>query len=421
MSYQNNFQQTVFQGAGVFQGGSRTVLVDEDEHIQQRRNTFQSSVFQGNVFQDIPADDIDGYIKTMELVRHTNEIQQVMEPISAFQESAFQNNAFQQVAKKGIIRSLGAVKSIVEIFNITDSDSDNAHNKVLGFNKFVNETLRIQNITGTLSYRDRFFLIGETLNVTDLPTRLRARFRFANEDMHIIDFDGRLKLIIRMINEVQQLLEPVSAFQNSAFQGNAFQTIARKGIVRAMGFVRMVAPELINISETAPRLGLRIRFENAVVNIATATHKAFGYNRFGNDNISISETTAKPRVMARIRDEVMQIPEQFNKVRTMIRYVNEVLNLSTVKQAYRDRFRSVSDTINISEETSKVRGWIFTIVDGAMNITEGFKRIRTHTIKAGGTRSTKLYNRTRSARLYGRIKSAKLFNRRRSSRGATRT
>jgi len=420
MSYQNNFQQTIFQGAGVFQGGARTILVDENEHIQQRRNTFQTSVFQGNIFQDIPADDVDGYIKTMELVRHSNEIQQVQEPISAFQESAFQNNAFQQVAKKGIIRSLGAVKMITEILNLTDNDSDNAYNISHGFNKFVNETMNI--ITNKLSYRDRFRQISDTLNFTEsVPDAFRGRYRFANENMHIIDFDGRLKLIIRMINEVQQLLEPISAFQNSAFQGNTFQTIARKGIVRAMGFVRMVAPELINISETAPRLGLRIRFENAVVNITTATHKAFGYNRFGNDNISISETTAKPRVMARIRDEVMQIPEQFNKVRTMIRYVNEILNISTIKQAYRDRFRSVSDTVNISEETSKVRGWIFTIVDGAMNIAEGFKRIRIHTIKAGGTRSTKLYNRTRSARLYGRIKSAKLFNRRRSSRGATRT
>jgi hypothetical protein len=419
LTYQNTFQQTIFQGSGLFQGGKRTLLVDELERIIQRRQTYDKNVFQTNVFQNIPDADVDGYIKTMTIVRMLNELQKCFEPISAFQDHGFQSDVFQTEARKGVVRAIGAVKYVTDILNITERDADNAIHISHGFNKFVGETINL--ITNKLSYRDRYRHISDTVNISTIPTRLRARFRYATENMHVIDFDGRLKGIIRAINEIVNILEPISAFQNSAFQDNTFQTIARKGIVRAMGFVRFITPESMEIGEAASRLGLRIRFQNAIVNIATATHKAFGYNRFENTSVEISETTGKPRVMARITGSVVELSEQLAKTRTLIRYLNETINVSAIDRAFRERFRFISETVNITESKNTVRGWIFTIADGAMNIAEFFKRIRSHTIMAGGSRSTKLYNRSKSARLFNRVKSAKLFNRRRSSRGATRT
>ena len=380
MVYSKVFQTNVFQ-TNVFQFGYHVLFVNETENIE--KNTM---------------------LKARGRHRFANEVEQVREPLRPFQFNIFQTNVFMQ-QKAGVLRALGAVKMFNENMELAE-----VKQRTRDVVRRVANTLNLSE--ARIAYRARLGIISDDINIAEVSTRLKSIFRYATETMHIIDFDGRLKLIIRFANEIMNIKEPISAFQSTIFQNNTFQTITKKGIVRAMGFVRFVNDGGLSISESPLRVTGLYKFIAENLSLSEVLHKAFGYNRFGNDIVNLSETTAKPRVMARHVAEVVSLIDFDGRFRSVVRRVAETINLTSIEKSYRDRYRHISNTVNISEAKNKVRSYIFVITDGAMNILESFKRIRTHTIKAGGTRG---------ARLYNRIRSAKLFNRRRSTQGATRT
>ena len=380
MVYSKVFQTNVFQ-TNVFQFGYHVLFVNETENIE--KNTM---------------------LKSRGRHKFANDVLQIREPLRPFQFNIFQTNVFMQ-QKAGVLRAIGAVKMFNENMELAE-----VKQRTRDVVRRVANTLNLSE--ARIAYRARLGIISDDINIAEVSTRLKSIFRYATETMHIIDFDGRLKLIIRFANEIMNIKEPISAFQSTIFQNNTFQTITKKGIIRAMGFVRFVNDGGLSISESPLRVTGLYKFIAENSSLVEVFHKAFGYNRFGNDIVNLSETTAKPRVMARHVAEAVSLIDFDGRFRSVVRRVAETINLTSMEKSYRDRYRHISNTVNISEAKNKVRTYIIVITDGAMNILESFKRIRTHTIKAGGTRG---------ARLYNRIRSAKLFNRRRSTQGATRT
>ena len=532
------FQSTIFQSnafqtiakRGVLRGLGAVKILNETQHIVgDREKTFQSNIFQNNIFS---AADVVTTIKVRGLLKHTadslniseslykgwgkivneavniihftgrpldivkyinetlnistapsklitvvkwvSDTVNIKEPFSTFTNEIFQNNVFQMVTLKGIVRKMTIARMINETERIIHFDGNTRT-----MWRTVSETLQLSEIKQ--AYRDRSKFINETLQLSELVPRLRARFRYVNEVVQ--SSESLYKGFVKYINEAINLEEPLSPLQATLFQNNVFQVVTKKGIVRAMGFVMILPSEAMQIAEIVPRLGLRIRFENAVMNLSELAQSYRDRYRFINENEHIIHFDGRNQIIRKYINETVQVSATLfrglgklideNLQLAEVRYsawtkrVNEVVQSSeslykgfgkivsdgTVQLAEtllkpRVMFRVRDEIIQISEITPKVMN-IIRHFNMTVNLSEvkqsyrdRFRRINenVHIIHFDGRLSVilrainetinigdaykKVKNRTvfvgRSARLYNRIKGVKLFKRGQSTKGASR-
>ena len=533
-AYQNSiFQSSIFQTEakrGVLRGlGSVKVLNETQFIIGDREKTFDSNVFQSNVFAAtdvVTTIKVRGLLKQtadalniseslykgwgkivnetvriihftgrpLEIVKYINEALNIStassklitvikwvsdtvnikEPFSVFTNGVFQNNVFQMVTLKGVVRKMSIARMINENEHIIHFDG-NA--RIMW--RTVNEALQLSEIKQ--AYRDRKRLINETLQISTLASRLRARFRYVNETINFTE--SLYKGFAKAINEVINLTEPISPLQASLFQNNVFQVVTKRGVVRAMGFVMILPSEVMQITELVPRLGLRIRYANEVVNISHVIMNAYR-DRFRriNENMHVIHFDGNARIMWRTVNEALQISSTLyrglgklidetvqssetlyfawsKKVGEVVqtteslykgwaKYVNETVQYTESLLKPRVMFRVLDDVLGISDTPSRVMN-IVRHVTSTVNLSEIKQSYRDRFRRIGETinissndfhilnllRSiaetlnisellTKEKGETvhvsRGTRLYKRIKGVKLFKRGYSSKGASR-
>ena len=135
--------------------------------------------------------------------------------------------------------------------------------------RHIGETLQINELINKSRVMVRG--INETLNKSETINRLKSIFRYGNDTFNVSENISKVKTIIRSVLDTLNLREPISAFQHSLFQNDVFQIELNRGIIRALGFVK-VLDESLQISES-----IGIKFSVIIiVSYLASIHKTTG-------------------------------------------------------------------------------------------------------------------------------------------------
>ena len=192
------------------------------------------------------------------------------------------------------------------------------------------ETVEIS--TGTLHPKAILKLLADSVWVNEVITRARVLARLIGDDVEISDT-----------------------------------------VLRALGFVQVVATETVEISSGTERyFGFVAIAVEETIQVSEVT--LAGWVRFGNEAIEVSEAHLRVRGLVRSLIEIVQVGDQALRLLGLSKVISDTVEVSGVLSRITGFVRRVSDTVDVSEAKLTWSGFVL-VLSETVEISDAMLRV----------------------------------------------